>query len=157
MTHLFMVQKGGPFPESRKMRSPSCTWAAQAVYTENIPEQVQYAALGHLHRCKRSSAPCPLLQRQPSPTASRGNQEIPADTDVCRAKRHREKMEPCKPLSRRRAEAWRRLQWLSESKRAGGADARIDTFLTAKDRRRLNDAHRASYHHPRSHPRRPTT
>jgi exonuclease SbcD len=34
---------------------------AQAVYTDNIPAQIQYTALGHLHRMHRVGVnPCPV-------------------------------------------------------------------------------------------------
>ena len=62
MAHLFMVQKGDTLPEEPEDEKPILhVGGAQAVYTENIPGQVQYAALGHLHRMQRvGSATCPV-------------------------------------------------------------------------------------------------
>jgi len=50
--HLFFMKKGGELkgdeePEGEK---PIVIGGASAVFTENIPEQIQYTALGHLHR-----------------------------------------------------------------------------------------------------------
>lgn len=51
MTHLFMVEKGGEKPEEPEDEKPILTvGGAQEVYTENLPKQIQYVALGHLHR-----------------------------------------------------------------------------------------------------------
>lgn len=50
MTHLYMMKKGGealPEPEGEK---PLKVGNADLVYSENIPRQIQYTALGHLHR-----------------------------------------------------------------------------------------------------------
>lgn len=51
MTHLFMVKRGGPMPEEPEDEKPILhVGGAQPVFTEDIPQQVQYTALGHLHR-----------------------------------------------------------------------------------------------------------
>lgn len=54
VSHLFVINKGGPVPEEPEDEKPILhVGGAQAVYTENIPIQVQYTALGHLHRMHR--------------------------------------------------------------------------------------------------------
>lgn len=51
VSHLFVVEKGSEIPEEPADEKPILhVGGVQAVYTENIPEQVQYTALGHLHR-----------------------------------------------------------------------------------------------------------
>lgn len=51
VSHLFVVQKGSEIPEEPADEKPILhVGGVQAVYTENIPEQIQYTALGHLHR-----------------------------------------------------------------------------------------------------------
>jgi len=51
LTHLFVVPKGGETPEEPDDEKPILhVGGAQAIYTQNIPKQIQYTALGHLHR-----------------------------------------------------------------------------------------------------------
>jgi len=72
VSHLFMIRKGEVFPEEPEEEKPILhVGGAQALYTENIPAQIQYTALGHLHRMHRvdisrasasaSSSPSPSL------------------------------------------------------------------------------------------------
>uniref|UniRef100_UPI003F7252FC metallophosphoesterase family protein n=1 Tax=Dyadobacter sp. TaxID=1914288 RepID=UPI003F7252FC len=50
-THLFVMKKGEPVPEEPEEERPILhIGGAQAIYTENFPENVHYIALGHLHR-----------------------------------------------------------------------------------------------------------
>ncbi|HEV7382864.1 MAG TPA: exonuclease subunit SbcD [Dyadobacter sp.] len=52
VTHLYVMKKGDPKPEEEpeEERPILHIGGAQAIYTENFPQQVQYVALGHLHR-----------------------------------------------------------------------------------------------------------
>jgi len=51
MGHFFFVKEGEkPEPEPESERPILHVGGAQALYTKNIPHQIQYAALGHLHR-----------------------------------------------------------------------------------------------------------
>ncbi|WMJ73314.1 exonuclease SbcCD subunit D [Cytophagaceae bacterium ABcell3] len=62
VTHLFMIKKGGEVPEEPDDEKPVLhVGGAQAIYTENIPPQIQYTALGHLHRFQ-------TVDNTPSPT-----------------------------------------------------------------------------------------
>jgi len=62
ITHLFVVKKGVEMPEEPDDEKPILhVGGAQAIFPENIPDQIQYAALGHLHRMHRvDSEPCPV-------------------------------------------------------------------------------------------------
>jgi exonuclease SbcD len=63
ITHLFVVKKGEQLPEESEDEKPILhVGGAQAVYSSNIPKQMQYVALGHLHG-KRVMAekPCPMV------------------------------------------------------------------------------------------------
>ena len=62
VTHLFVIKKGDELPEEPADEKPILhVGGAQAIYTENIPKQVQYTAAGHLHRMHQvDSAPCPV-------------------------------------------------------------------------------------------------
>lgn len=49
--HLFVMKKGEVPPEEPEDEKPILhIGGAQAIYSENIPKQMQYVALGHLHR-----------------------------------------------------------------------------------------------------------
>ncbi|MBS9524298.1 exonuclease subunit SbcD [Litoribacter alkaliphilus] len=51
MGHFFFIREGEkPEPEPESERPILHVGGAQALYTKNIPAQIQYAALGHLHR-----------------------------------------------------------------------------------------------------------
>lgn len=63
LAHLFMMKKGSTPPEEPEDEKPILhVGGAQAIYSENIPEQIQYVALGHLHRYQViDNKPCPLV------------------------------------------------------------------------------------------------
>lgn len=51
VSHLFVVEEGGEIPEEPDDEKPVLyVGGVQAVYTKNIPESIQFTALGHLHR-----------------------------------------------------------------------------------------------------------
>ncbi|PRD47698.1 metallophosphoesterase family protein [Sphingobacterium haloxyli] len=49
-THLYMLQRGGEILEEPDGEKPIKVGHADLVYADAIPPQIQYAALGHLHR-----------------------------------------------------------------------------------------------------------
>src|SRR5690606_31328593 len=63
VTHLFMMKKGEIPPEEPEDEKPILhVGGAQSIYSENIPSQIQYAALGHLHRYQViDNKPCPVV------------------------------------------------------------------------------------------------
>ncbi len=62
ISHLFVVKNGNEMPEEPDDEKPILhVGGAQAIFTENIPAQIQYTALGHLHRMHCvDSEPCPV-------------------------------------------------------------------------------------------------
>jgi exonuclease SbcD len=51
VTHLFVARQGDDLPEEPEDERPILhVGGAQVVYTDSIPQQIQYTALGHLHR-----------------------------------------------------------------------------------------------------------
>lgn len=51
MTHLFFADKNQPLPEEPEDEKPILhVGGAQVVFSEAVPNQIQYTALGHLHR-----------------------------------------------------------------------------------------------------------
>ena len=62
IAHLFVMVKGGEVPEEPEEERPINIGGASAIYTENFPKQLQYIALGHLHRQQEiSKMPCPII------------------------------------------------------------------------------------------------
>ena len=62
IAHLFVMVKGGEVPEEPEEERPINIGGASAIYTENFPKQLQYIALGHLHRQQEiSKKPCPVI------------------------------------------------------------------------------------------------
>ena len=49
-THLYMLKKGGVVLEEPDGEKPIMVGNAEVIYTDCIPPQIQYTALGHLHR-----------------------------------------------------------------------------------------------------------
>ncbi|MVM36306.1 exonuclease subunit SbcD [Spirosoma sp. HMF4905] len=63
VAHLFVMKRGGEQPEeSDDERSILQIGGASMVYTDMIPPQIQYTALGHLHRYQQmAGGPCPVV------------------------------------------------------------------------------------------------
>ena len=62
VTHLFFMKKGGEVPEEPEDEKPINIGGASAIFSENIPTQTQYVALGHLHRYQTiDKKPCPII------------------------------------------------------------------------------------------------
>ncbi|WP_215225117.1 metallophosphoesterase family protein [Echinicola shivajiensis] len=79
MGHFFFIKEGEkPEAEPESERPILHVGGAQAIYTHLIPENIQYAALGHLHRYHAAGkSPCPIVYSS-SPLAysfSEANQE----------------------------------------------------------------------------------
>lgn len=152
ITHLFMVRRGDKLPEEPEEEKPILhVGGVQVVHTENIPAQIQYTALGHLHRMRRvnASAASPVFYSG-SPLsysfaeAGQQKQVLMIDVEPQEAAVVREvPLTRVKKLLRKRAHGVdEALQWLSEN-----SDALVeltivtDTFLTALERKALNAAH----------------
>lgn len=74
--HLFVMQKGKEQQEEPDDERPILhIGGASPVFTENIPEAIQYVALGHLHRYQQvKGAGCPVVYSS-SPLAYSFNEE----------------------------------------------------------------------------------
>lgn len=151
ISHLFMIKRGEVVPEEPEDEKPILhVGGAQAIYSENIPRQIQYTALGHLHRMhKVDDFPSPIYYSG-SPISysfSEANQKkfvlmvdvAPAET----AKVSEFQLSTVRPLLRKRAYGVDdAIAWLSNNSNALVELTLVtDTYITAKDRRRLNAAH----------------
>ena len=151
VTHLFVVKKGDALPEEPTDEKPILhVGGAQVIFTENIPKQIQYTAIGHLHRMHQvDSAPCPVYYSG-SPLSysfAEANQKkfvllIDAEPEKLAIVSEIE-LTKGKKLLRKRAEGIdEALLWLTEN-----PDSLVeltmatDTYLTAQERRQLSCAH----------------
>ena len=151
VTHLFVVKKGDALPEEPADEKPILhVGGAQVIYTENIPNQIQYAAIGHLHRMHRvDSAPCPVYYSG-SPLSysfAEANQKkyvLLVDVEPGKVATVQElELTKGKKLLRKRAEGIdEALQWLSENPDSLVELTMVtDTYLTAQERKQLGAAH----------------
>jgi exonuclease SbcD len=151
ITHLFLMGKGDETPEEPEDEKPILhVGGAQAIYTENIPEQIQYTALGHLHRMHSVGSQSQAVYYSGSPLSysfAEANQKkyvLLVDVESGEtATVHEIELTKGKKLFRKRVEGIDgALQWLAENQ-----DCLVEltlvseTYLTAKERKQLSAAH----------------
>lgn len=62
VAHLFVMQRDGEMPVEPDDEKPINVGGASAIYTDCFPKELQYVALGHLHRQQEiSRKPCPIV------------------------------------------------------------------------------------------------
>lgn len=151
VTHLFVVKKGDPLPEEPADEKPILhVGGAQVIYSANIPNQIQYTAIGHLHRMHRvDSQPCPVYYSG-SPLSysfAEANQKkfvMIVDAEPGKMAKVQEiELTKGKKLLRKRAEGIEEaLQWLAENQDSLVELTMVtDTYLTAHERKQLNSVH----------------
>jgi len=149
--HLFMMQEGGERPDEPDDEKPILhVGGAQEIYSKNVPQQIQYVALGHLHR-RQSVAQntCPVVYSG-SPLAfsfSEANQDkyvIIIKAEPGKTATHRAiKLKKGRKLLRKRfdvvAEA---VEWLRMHPDTFVELTMVtETYLTSQERKQLYDAH----------------
>ena len=153
IAHLYLMKKDAPAPDEPEEEKPILhLGGAQAVYSENIPSQMQYAALGHLHRKQIIDlVPCPVIYSS-SPLAysfSEANQQkyvILIEASPARPVSYIEvPLQKGKRLLRFHTESMEEaVEWLSNHQDALVELTMVtDDFLTAEQRKQLNAAHPA--------------
>lgn len=151
VTHLFVVKKGEPLPEEPADEKPILhVGGAQAIHTENIPNQIQYTAIGHLHRMHRVDIkPC-MVYYSGSPLSysfAEANQTkyvLLVDVEPGREATVKElELTTGKRLLRKRAEGIdEALEWLAlNTNSLVELTIVTDTYLTAQERKQLGAAH----------------
>jgi len=150
-THLYMVKKDGEIPEEPEdEKSILHIGGAQAVHTDNVPQEMQYVALGHLHRhIETEVKQCPVVYSG-SPVAysmseaGRKKSVVIVDLKPGKpAKFRRVELSKGKSLERKKFKAIdKAVKWLSDNQNALVELTVVsDTYLSAEDQRRLHDAH----------------
>jgi exonuclease SbcD len=152
VTHLYVMKKGDPEPEEEpdEERPILHVGGAQAIYTENFPEQMHYVALGHLHRYHRvDKVPAPSVYSS-SPLAysfSEANQTkyvILLDAEAGKLNNYRAiELTKGKKLRRGKFDSIDdAIQWLQEhSEDLVELTIVSDNYLEAADKKRLTEAH----------------
>lgn len=152
VTHLYVMKKGDPAPEEEpdEERPILHIGGAQAIYTENFPEQIHYIALGHLHRYHRvDKIPAPSVYSS-SPLAysfSEANQTkyvILLDAEAGKLNNYRAiELTKGKKLRRGKFDSIdEAVNWLHEhSEDLIELTIVSDNYLEAADKKRLNEAH----------------
>ena len=151
-SHLFVVGRGEPQPEEPDDEKPILhVGGAQVVYTDNIPLEMQYTALGHLHRKQLMSKGDRLVAYSGSPVSysfAESNQNkyaliVEAEPGE-KASVKEVELTAGKRLLRKRLEGVdAAVEWLSENTEALVELTVVsDTYLTGEDRRRLFEVHK---------------
>ncbi|MBN1768408.1 MAG: exonuclease subunit SbcD [Prolixibacteraceae bacterium] len=151
LSHLFMIPKGERLPVEPDDEKPILhVGGAQAIYTENIPSQVQYVAMGHLHRMHRVGKTLPLAYYSGSPLsysfaeADQRKYVLLVDAEPGKDASIREiELSSGKKLLRKRAESVdEAIEWLEQHYQCLVELTLVtDTFLTAGERKKLYAAH----------------
>lgn len=149
--HLLMMQENGIQPEEPEDEKPILfIGGAQAIYSNDIPSEIQYVALGHLHRKQTiDKEPCPILYSG-SPLAysfSEANQDkyvILIDANPGKPVNVSEiLLKESKSLIRKRFDDIdEAVTWLNNHSEVYVELTIVsETFLTSEERKRLNEAH----------------
>jgi exonuclease SbcD len=151
VSHLFIVEKGNVLPEEPADEKPILhVGGVQAVYTENIPQQIDYTALGHLHRMHPVDTESKVFYSG-SPLSysfAEANQRkyvLIVDAEPGQKVKVTEKpLTKGKKLLRYKAEGINdALNWLTQNPESLVELTLVtDTFLTAQERKLINAAHK---------------
>jgi len=149
VAHLYMMQNGGEKPEESEDERPIMIGNASAVFTENIPAEIQYTALGHIHRGQcldvdknvfYSGSPLAYSFSEAGQTKYVHIVDAQPNEKVTIKK---VTLESGKPLCRKRfSNIDDALVWLEENQNAlVELTIQTDQYITAKDRKALFNAH----------------
>lgn len=149
VAHLFVADGGKEPPEEPEGEKPIRVGTASVVYPEIIPQAIQYAALGHLHRSQIVQDKGPLVAYSGSPLgfsfSESGQEKVvhlvelqPGKQPTLRPIR----LESGRPLARKTFEkVFEALQWLGENdQKLVELTLRTKHFLTAKEMGSLREA-----------------
>ncbi|AZA58733.1 metallophosphoesterase family protein [Chryseobacterium shandongense] len=155
MTHLYMNQKGAPLLDEPEGEKPLKIGNADLIFSDIIPSQIQYTALGHLHRFQNigtderpvvySSSPLcysfseagqtkyiSIIEAEPGKTV--WFEKIPIKNGKC--------------LERKRFDSiGKTVEWLTANQDTFvELTLESETFLTADERKRLYQSHNGIVH-----------
>ncbi len=148
--HLYMNKMGSPLLEEPDGEKPVRIGNADLIYSQSIPPQIQYTALGHLHVYRNIGSTEKPAVYASSPLcysfSEAGQTKYVALVDIAagsQAKVERIPLTAGKPLIRKSFDDIECcISWLSENPNAlVELTLKSDTFLKAADRKRIYQAH----------------
>jgi DNA repair protein SbcD/Mre11 len=156
VAHLLMMAEGGEVPdEHTEEEKPLSIGAASVVFTQNLPPQAQYAALGHIHDFRNmSGGSCPAVYAS-SPLAfsfpargeaneNRSKQVVIVEAEPGKPVQYRPiQLHAGFPLTRRVfPDVDSAIVWLSENQNCF-VELHIQTedYLSATERKQLMESH----------------
>ncbi len=151
MAHLFVSKRGEPLPEETDDEKPILhVGGAQVIFSDNFPKNIQYVALGHLHRYQViDTDPCPVVYSS-SPLSysfAEANQTkyvVILDIEPgLNAEMEKIELQSGRPLLRVKSHSVdEAVLWLQENQEALVELTLVsDTYISSEDRKRLNQAH----------------
>lgn len=153
-THLYMAKRGGEQPEEPDGEKPLNIGNADVVYSDAIPPQIQYAALGHLHRYQDVGVHQPVIYSG-SPLAysfsESGQKKYVSVIEALPGKPVKVERIPLtsgKTLVRKTFhEVTKAEQWLLENQDClVELTMATDEFLKSEERKRIAEAHNGIIH-----------
>ncbi|MDP4266487.1 MAG: exonuclease subunit SbcD [Bacteroidota bacterium] len=151
LAHLLMMNEGGEKPEESDDEKSINIGGASEIFTSNIPKNIQYVALGHLHRKQLiTSLPCPVVYSG-SPLgysfSEADQKKFVSIVEVEPGKQAKvEYIEIQKGKKLKRIcydDILKASEWLKENRDTTLVELTMqsDNYLTAEERKLLNDSH----------------
>lgn len=154
-THLYMLKRGAEVLEEPEGEKPLRLGFADLVYSDSIPSQIQYTALGHLHKFHEiGQGDAPVIYPG-SPLAysfsesGQTKQVVIVDLEPNRTAQYRAvQLEKGRPLIRKRFnDIDAAVKWLHENQDAlVELTLESDNFLKSSDLKRIHEAHDGIIH-----------
>lgn len=155
MTHLYMNKKGAPLLDEPDGETPLKIGNADLVFSDSIPPQIQYTALGHLHRFQNiGSAEKPVIYTSSPLCYSFSESGQTKYVNIVSAK-PRENVQHEKIaikngkclLRNEFDEVEKTVRWLTENQNTFvELTLKIDTFLSADERKKIYSSHSGIVH-----------
>ena len=148
--HLFMMKRGADRPEEPDGEKPIMIGNADMIYTDCIPKQIQYTALGHLHAYRNIESPQKPIVYSSSPLcysfSEAGQTKYVAIVELKPgqvAEVNRVELTQGRQLFRKLfSNADDAVEWLTEHPNAlVELTMETESFLTADERARIYQAH----------------
>lgn len=155
MAHLYMNKRGGEILEEPEGEKPIKIGNADMIYSDAIPPQIQYTALGHLHGFRNIGTVEKPVIYSSSPLCysfSEAGQKKYVSLILVDENRNlsfeKVELKSGKPLHRKTfSNLESALNWLSENQNAlVELTLESDTFLKAEDRKALYQTHQGIIH-----------
>lgn len=150
MAHLYVMSRDAPVPEeSDDEKSILFQGGAQAIYSEDIPDTIQYTALGHLHRPQEVPANHPVVYCGSPLSYSFNEAEQKKQVGIIEinpgepARRKSVSLKKGKRLTKQRFEDLDgAVSWLEDHQNTYvELTLATESYLGAKEKKRLHQAH----------------